>query len=85
MRATTHPRRLAIFVLEDSPQRLSGSWSIYHPRFIVERCLNLKRPWQKLTVFRAAANRSAAFQSGCLGCVGLDSAQRRAIPDWERW
>ena len=32
--------------------------------------MSLKRPWQKLTVFRAAANRSAAFQSGCLGCAG---------------
>jgi hypothetical protein len=32
--------------------------------------LGPKRPWPKLTVFRAAANRSAAFQSGCLGSVG---------------
>jgi len=64
-----------------TPRGCLGSQSIHHPRFIVERCLSLKRPWQKLTVFRAAANRSAAFQSGCLGCVGLDSPRRRAIPD----
>jgi hypothetical protein len=39
-----------------------------------------KTTLQKLTVFRAAANRSAAFQSGWLGCVGPASAHQVVTP-----
>src|SRR6201998_518291 len=44
--------------------------SIRHPRFVVERRSALKRHCPKLTVFRAAANSSVAFQSASLGLLG---------------
>jgi ribosomal protein L34 len=74
-RATTYRRRLAISVLENNlwqvVRQLVDLPSSLHCRALSES----KTTLQKLTVFRAAANRSAAFQSGWLGCVGPTSVR----------
>lgn len=69
-RAAAYRRRPAIFVLMATPAGRLDSYLIRHPRFVVERRSALKRHWEKLTVFRSAANSSAAFQSASLGCIG---------------
>src|ERR1700739_3894757 len=55
--------------------------SIRHPRFVVERRSALKRHCPKLTVFRAAANSSVAFQSASLGLFGV-CCRYRAAAAW---
>jgi len=53
---------------------------IRHPRLIVGCRSGLERPCPKLTVFRASANRSAAFL-----CGSLRSAIGRRVRGWQVW
>src|SRR5947209_16236650 len=69
-RAAAYRRRSEISVLATTRAGRLDSYLIRHPRLVVERRSTLKRHCPKLTVFRAAANRSAAFQSASLGSHG---------------
>jgi hypothetical protein len=70
MRAATYRRQLAIFGLETTRARPPAQLVDPPSCFVVERRSSLKRHCPKLTVFRAAANSSVAFQSGSLGSAG---------------
>lgn len=74
-RATTYRRRLAISALEENLGRLSRQLVDLPSSLRCRTLLQSKTTSQKLTVFRSAANRSAAFQSGRLGYMGPASAR----------
>src|SRR5246127_4143403 len=73
-----YQRRFPISELVTSRAGRLDRYSIRHPRFVVERRSTLKRHCPKLTVFRAAANSSVAFQSASLGSFGVRCRYRAA-------
>jgi len=67
--------RLVISALEENLERLSRQLVDLPSSLRCRALLQSKTTSQKLTVFRSAANSSAAFQSGRLGYVRLASAR----------